>query len=94
MSHRDVSIAIPKAGGQMDYYPHEELDTIETNPKRRHVAQLVAEVKRLTALAAEQLLNDRSSSMHGTFKETLRHHLCTRKSQWPLYVPLLDRSMH
>ena len=80
----------------MDYYPHEELDAIEIDPKRRHVAQLVAEVKRLTAisLAAEQLLNDQSSSMRGTFKDTLRHHLCTTKSQWPLYVPLLDRSMH
>jgi len=80
----------------MDYYPHEELDAIESSPKRKHVAQLVAEVKRLTAiaLAAEQLLDDRSTSMDGTFRDTLRHHLCTKKSQWPLYVPLLDRSMH
>ena len=76
--------------------PHDLLDTIEANPKRRHMAQLVAEVKRLTAiaLAAEQLPPPASTSMHGTFRDTLRHHLCTTKSQWPLYVPILDRSMH
>jgi hypothetical protein len=31
----------------MNYYPHEELDAIEANPKRRDVVKLVAEVKRL-----------------------------------------------
>ena len=35
----------------MDYYPHDELDAIEANPKRRDVVKLVAEVKRLTAIA-------------------------------------------
>lgn len=80
----------------MDYYQHDELDAIEANPKRSDVVKLVAEVKRLTAiaLAAEQLLNDGMTSMGRTFKDTLRHNLDTRKSQWPLYIQALDKSVH
>ena len=80
----------------MEYYDHHILDAMEANPKRQDVVKLVTEVKRLTAiaLAAEQLINDRSTSMNGTFIETLRHRLTTKKSQWPLYVPALDKSMH
>lgn len=79
----------------MDHYPHSQLDSIEANPKRRDVIQLVAEVKRLTAiaLAAEQLLNDKSTSMRVSFENDLRYRLGTKKSEWPLYSPTFDKSV-
>jgi hypothetical protein len=71
----------------MNYYPHDELEAIEANPKRRDVVKLVAEVKRLTAIAltAEQYLNNRAPSVHARFESDPCFKLGTKKSEWPVY---------
>jgi hypothetical protein len=73
----------------MDHYSLEELDEIERAPKRRDLIALVAEVKRLTAIAhdAEQLLNVSSPStrpmLEMGLRQTIEH---TKRSQWPIYT--------
>ena len=55
----------------MDHYHHDALNAIEANPTRRDVVKLVAEAKRLTAiaLAAEQLINDQIDMNASEFRK-------------------------
>lgn len=58
----------------MDHWTAAELEAIAANPKRKHVLMLIAEVRRLTAIAtrAEQLQN---YEYFGTTEKLLRDSL-------------------